>query len=195
MCGGATLLVEAATMARGKAPGARRSFGFEKLAAFDAELWERIKREPRGVEVAPQLYGSDTDPKALNAARRNLAEAGVERWTRLERADVLERTAPAPSGVMVMNPPYGERMGTPEELALFYPRLGDALKQRFAGWRCYIFTADLRLPKLIRLTPSKRIPLWNGALECRLYEFDIVSGSHRRPKESQAALPPVTRGP
>jgi putative N6-adenine-specific DNA methylase len=195
MCGGATLLVEAATMARGKAPGARRSFGFEKLAAFDAALWERIKREPRGVELAPQLYGSDTDPKALNAARRNLAEAGVERWTQLERADVLERTAPAPNGVMVMNPPYGERMGNPEELARLYPRLGDALKQRFAGWRCYIFTADLRLPKLIRLTPSRRTPLWNGAIECRLYEFDIVSGSHRRPKESQAGLPPVTRGP
>jgi putative N6-adenine-specific DNA methylase len=73
-------------------------------------------------------------------------------------------------------------MGSAEELARFYPKLGDALKQRFAGWRCYIFTADLRAAKLIRLTPSKRIPLWNGALECRLFEFDIVSGSHRRPK-------------
>src|SRR5437764_390947 len=87
---------------------------------------------------------------------------------------------PAPAGVIIMNPPYGERMGSPEELARFYPRLGDALKQRFAGWRCYIFTADLRLPKLIRLEPSRRTPLWNGALECRLYEFKIVSGSHRR---------------
>ena len=83
---------------------------------------------------------------------------------------------------MVMNPPYGERMGSADELARFYPELGNALKQRFAGWRCYIFTADLRLPKLIRLEPSRRIPLWNGALECRLYEFKIVSGSHRRPK-------------
>ena len=128
----------------------------------------------------PQIYGSDAEPKALNAARRNLAEAGVERWVKLERADVLERSAPAPAGVMVMNPPYGERMGNTEELARFYPRLGDALKQRYAGWRCYIFTADLRLPKLIRLQPSRRTPLWNGALECRLYQFDIVSGSHRR---------------
>jgi putative N6-adenine-specific DNA methylase len=80
---------------------------------------------------------------------------------------------------MVANPPYGERLGSAEELAAFYPRLGDALKQRFAGWRCYIFTADLRLPKLIRLQPSRRTPLFNGALECRLYEFEIVSGSHR----------------
>jgi putative N6-adenine-specific DNA methylase len=181
MCGGGTLLVEAAAMARGRAPGARRSFAFERLAAYDAAAWEKVTREPRGSEHAPNAHGSDTEPKALNAARRNLAEAGVERWVKLERVDVLERTAPAPAGVMIMNPPYGERMGSPEELARFYPRLGDALKQRFAGWRCYIFTADLRLPKLIRLQPARRIPLWNGALECRLYEFDIVAGSHRRP--------------
>ena len=182
MCGGGTLLVEAAAMARGRAPGARRRFAFERLSAYDAAAWENVKREPRGSELAPTIYGSDTEPKALNAARRNLAEAGVERWVKLERADILERAAPAPGGVMVMNPPYGERMGSPEELARFYPRLGDALKQRFAGWRCYIFTADLRLPKLIRLEPSRRTPLWNGALECRLYQFDIVAGSHRRPK-------------
>jgi putative N6-adenine-specific DNA methylase len=180
MCGGGTLLVEAAAMARGRAPGARRRFAFEKLASFDAAAWERVKQQTLGSESAPTIYGSDTDPKALNAARRNLAEAGVERWVRVERADVLERSAPAPSGVMVMNPPYGERMGSAEELARFYPRLGDALKKRFAGWRCYVFTADLRLPKLIRLQPARRVPLWNGALECRLYEFDIVAGSHRR---------------
>jgi putative N6-adenine-specific DNA methylase len=180
MCGGGTLLVEAAAMARGRAPGAKRRFAFEHLTAFDAALWERLKREPHAKEASPRVYGSDSDAKALSAARRNLAEAGVERWVELAQADVLERTAPAAGGVMVMNPPYGERMGSPEELARFYPRLGDALKQRFAGWRCYVFTADLRLPKLIRLEPSRRTPLWNGALECRLYEFKIVSGSHRR---------------
>jgi putative N6-adenine-specific DNA methylase len=187
MCGGGTFLVEAGAMARGRAPGGKRAFGFEKLAAFEPGTWEKVKREPKGgqkagEEKAPQLYGSDRDPKALNATRRNLAEAGVERWTRIERIDVLERTAPAPAGVMVMNPPYGERMGSADELARFYPRLGDHLKKSFAGWRCYVFTADLRAAKLIGLSPSKRIPLWNGALECRLYEFEIVSGSHRRPK-------------
>ncbi len=181
MCGGATLLIEAAALARGRAPGARRSFGFEKLSAFQASTWEAVKREARQAHDGRlELFGSDTDPKALNAARRNLAEAGIERWVRLERSDILERSAPAPAGVMVANPPYGERMGSAEELAAFYPRLGDALKKRFAGWRCFFFTADLRLPKLIRLTPSARTPLWNGALECRLYEFRIVSGSNRR---------------
>jgi putative N6-adenine-specific DNA methylase len=181
MCGGATLLIEAAAMARGRAPGARRSFGFEKLSAFQESAWEAVKREARQAHDGKlELFGSDTDPKALNAARRNLAEAGIERWVRLERSDILERSAPAPAGVMVANPPYGERMGSAEELAVFYPRLGDALKKRFAGWRCFFFTADLRLPKLIRLEPSARTPLWNGALECRLYEFAIVSGSNRR---------------
>jgi putative N6-adenine-specific DNA methylase len=180
MCGGGTLLVEAAAMARGRAPGARRSFGFEKLSVFDSSLWEKVRREEGQKQPNLHLFGSDTDPKALNAARRNLAEAGIERWVQLERSDILERAAPAPAGVMVANPPYGERLGSADELAAFYPKLGDALKRNFAGWRCYFFTADLRLPKLIRLQPSRRTPLFNGALECRLYEFEMVSGSRRR---------------
>ncbi len=180
MCGGGTLLSEAAAMARGRAPGAKRDFAFQKLQIFSPAAWEKIKNERPISPVEPRLYGSDTDPDALKASRRNLGAAGVERWVTLEQADVLERAAPEAGGVMVANPPYGERIGSPEELAAFYPKLGDALKKRFAGWRCYIFTADMRLPKLIRLQPSKRTPLWNGALECRLYEFKIISGSNRR---------------
>jgi putative N6-adenine-specific DNA methylase len=125
------------------------------------------------------IFGSDSDPRALAAARRNLAAAGIERAVTLEQIDVLARTAPAPSGILVANPPYGERIGEKHELAAFYPKLGDALKRNFPDWSCHIFTADLRLPKLIRLQPSRRVPLYNGALECRLYEFRIVAGSHR----------------
>ena len=179
MCGGGTLLSEAAAMARGRAPGAKRSFGFEKLSSFDSALWEKVKKERTVEPVEPRLYGSDTDPEALKAARRNLGAAGVERWVKLEQADILERAAPEPSGVMVANPPYGERIGSPEELAALYPKLGDALKKRFAGWNCFFFTADQRMAKLIRLQPSRRTPLWNGAIECRLYEFRIISGSNR----------------
>ena len=179
MCGGGTLLSEAAAMARGRAPGAKRSFGFEKLAGFDSTLWKRIREEKTVDPVEPRLYGSDTDPDALQAARRNLGAAGIERWVKLEQSDVLERAAPAEAGVMVANPPYGERIGSAEELAAFYPKLGDALKKRFAGWNCFFLTADLRLPKLIRLQPSRRTPLWNGSLECRLYEFRMVSGGNR----------------
>ena len=180
MCGGGTLLSEAAAMARGRAPGAKRAFAFEKLEIFDGKLWERIKSERTVAPVEPRLYGSDTDPEALKAARRNLGAAGVERWVKLEQADVLERAAPEPSGVMVANPPYGERIGSPEELAALYPKLGDALKKKFAGWNCFFFTADQRMAKLIRLQPSRRTPLWNGAIECRLYEFRIVSGTNRK---------------
>jgi 23S rRNA (guanine2445-N2)-methyltransferase len=186
MCGGGTLLIEAAAMARGRAPGAKRGFGFEKLLGFDAALWDRVRAER--VEAAPDLalYGSDADPAAIAAARRNLAAAGVERWIRLEKCDVLERAAPASAGVMIANPPYGERIGEAERLAAFYPRLGDALKRRFAGWRCYFFTADRRLEKLIRLAPSRRTPLYNGPIECRLYEFEIVTGVPRRGALSQS---------
>jgi putative N6-adenine-specific DNA methylase len=180
MCGAGTLLVEAAAMARGRAPGAKRTFGFQKLAIFDSHLWREVQNEKKSGAETPTLFGSDTDPQAIASARRNLASAGVERWVKLEQADVLERNAPAPAGVMIANPPYGERMGSAEELARFYPKLGDALKRRFAGWRCFLFTADLRLPKLIRLEPSRRTPLWNGALECRLYEFSIVAGRPTR---------------
>ena len=179
MCGGGTLLSEAAAMARGRAPGAKRSFGFEKLSVFDAKLWEKIRNERTVQPVEPRLYGSDTDPESLQAARRNLGAAGVERWVKLEQSDVLERAAPEACGVMVANPPYGERIGSADDLAALYPKLGDALKKKFAGWNCFFFTADLRLAKLIRLTPSRRTPLWNGSLECRLYEFRIVSGSNR----------------
>ncbi len=181
MCGGGTLLVEAAAMARGRAPGANRAFGFEKLRAFDLSSWQTIKREsPRTPAKTPQIFGSDNDPRVLNDARRNLAAAGVERWVRLERADVLERPAPAPAGVMIANPPYGERLGSKDELAEFYPKLGTALKRGYAGWRCHFFTADQRMPKLMRLQPARRVPLYNGALECRLYEFRMVAGSNRR---------------
>ncbi|MEO8143789.1 MAG: THUMP domain-containing protein [Betaproteobacteria bacterium] len=182
MCGGGTLLVEAAAMARGRAPGANRRFGFENLKVFDPPVWETEKRNalrPGNPPKTLQIFGSDSDSRVLNDARRNLAGAGVDRWVKLEQADILQRAAPAAAGVMVANPPYGERIGSKEELALFYPKLGSALKNHFPGWRCHFFTADLRLPKLVRLLPSRRVPLYNGALECRLFEIRIVAGSNR----------------
>ncbi|MGH8709242.1 MAG: THUMP domain-containing class I SAM-dependent RNA methyltransferase, partial [Burkholderiales bacterium] len=182
MCGGATLLAEAAAMARGRAPGMKRAFGFERLDSFNAVLWQQLRDEAaQPMTHAPTLalYGSDADAKTLTVARRNLGAAGVERWVTLEASDVLSRTAPAASGVMIANPPYGERIGEAEELARFYPKLGDALKKRFAGWNCFFFTADRRMEKLIRLQTSRRTPLYNGALECRLFEFRIVAGGHR----------------
>jgi putative N6-adenine-specific DNA methylase len=99
-------------------------------------------------------------------------------WRR--QVDVLESSPPASAGIVVMNPPYGERLANPEELAAFYPKLGDALKQRYPGWTIYILSADMRLPRLIGLKASRRTPLYNGALECRLFEFKVIAGSMRK---------------
>ena len=185
MCGGGTFLVEAAQIALDIAPGSARSFGFEKLKAFDAALWRELRAaaEARRKPLAPlPIYGSDLYGDTLKFAQANLAAAGLDGTVQLKQANALEISAPAEAGVLVTNPPYGERMGEQEELAAFYPKFGDALKQKFAGWNCYILSADMNLPKLIKLQVSKRTPLFNGALECRLFEYKIVAGSMRGPR-------------
>ncbi len=188
MCGSGTFLLEAAQICLDDAPGLSRepgNFGFEHLKSFDAGIWRQLQRaaaERRREAVALPLYGSDIAADAVARTRQNLAHAGLDKLVTLEQSDLLTRPAPAPAGTMVANPPYGERLGSEEELAAFYPPLGDALKQRFAGWSCWFLSADMRLPKLIRLQTSRKIPLYNGALECRLYNIEIVAGSRRDKK-------------
>jgi len=185
MCGSGTFLLEAAQICLDDAPGLSREaggFGFEQLKSFDAGLWRALRRtaaERRREAATFPLFGSDIAADAVARSRQNLAHAGLEQFVTLERCDLLQRAAPASAGVLVANPPYGERLGSEEELAAFYPLLGNALKQRFAGWNCRFLSADKRLPKLIRLQTSRKIPLYNGALECRLYHVEIVAGSHR----------------
>ena len=190
MCGSGTFLIEALQMAHGIAPGAKRDFAFEKLRGFDAAQWDRMKAladaQP-APNPSPAIFGSDLYGEALKLARVNLAAAGFADAATLKQANMLEISAPGAEGVLVANPPYGVRLGEQDELAGFYPQMGDVLKKKFAGWRAYVFTADLRLPKLIGLSPSKRTPLYNGALECRLYEFKMVSGAMRREKKEQDA--------
>jgi putative N6-adenine-specific DNA methylase len=184
MCGSGTFLVEAAGIALGLAPGSRRGFGFEKLAGFDAKVWSRLKDEAhaQGRPRAPlAIHGSDLYGAELAHARAAVAGAGLGGVIQLKQANVLEVSPPAPEGVLVANPPYGVRVGEDEALAAFYPKLGDALKARFAGWRCYFFTGDAaRFAKLVGLKASKRTPLYNGPLECRLLEYRIVAGAMRR---------------
>ena len=185
MCGSGTFLIEAAMMALDTAPGLGRAFGFEKLANFDSKTWtllfERVRSRRRMSQPLP-IYGSDKLGSALKLASDNLALAGLEVAVHLKQKDILDGGPPAPGGIIVMNPPYGERLAAKDELAAFYPKLGDVLKQRYAGWTAYILTADLRLAKLIGLAASKRTPLYNGALDCRLFEFKLVAGSMRRTK-------------
>jgi putative N6-adenine-specific DNA methylase len=184
MCGSGTFLVEAAMMALDAAPGLDRPFGFERLAQHDARLWRTLRdsaRARRRPGAKLPIYGSDKSGTALGMARENLAALGLAEAVELKQMDVLDGGPPAAGGILVMNPPYGERVGASDELAAFYPRLGDALKQRYAGWTAYILTADLRLATLIGLKATKRTPLYNGALECRLFEYRLVAGSMRRP--------------
>ncbi len=183
MCGSGTFLLEAAMMALNIAPGLNRNFGFEKLKNFESDTWKKIKNtalknvKPVGFQ---KLYGSDSDLRAIRVAKQNLTEAGLSEAVQLTQIDFLEVLPPAQSGVLVANPPYGVRIGEEDELAVLYPKMGEALKRRFAGWNTYFLTNDLRLPKLMRLTPSKRTPLFNGPLECRLFEIKMVAGSNRK---------------
>ena len=184
MCGSGTIAIEAAALAADRAPGLTRTFGFQKLAWFDGPAWQRIRQRARDrmrkAPDAPAIVASDLDPQALERSRSNAAAAGVTEWLSIEQADVLTRAAPAPAGVLVTNPPYGVRLYDEHALAALYPRLGDALKQRFAGWTAYILTGDMRLAQLIGLKPSRRTPLWNGNIECRLFRFEIVAGRPAR---------------
>jgi putative N6-adenine-specific DNA methylase len=183
MCGSGTILMEAALMALDIAPGFGRHFAFEKFKNFDAHRWrELMQRRAAGQKpkVPQAIYGGDLSGDVLKAARSNLIAAGLEKVVSLKRANVLEISAPAKEGIIVTNPPYGVRLGEQQALAEFYPKLGDVLKKRFSGWRIYLLSADMRLPKLIRLAASKRTPLFNGALECRLYEYKMVEGGMRK---------------
>ncbi len=183
MCGGGTFLSEAADISLGRAPGRSRAFGFTNLARFSASTWERLLakalRDEKPVTPLP-IYGSDLYGRTVDHARMNLRDAGLESAVTLKQVNLLELSAPAATGLLVTNPPYGVRLGEKEDLAQFYPQLGDTLKKRFAGWTAFILSGDPELAKLIRLSASKRTVLYNGALECRLYEYRMVAGGNRR---------------
>lgn len=182
MCGSGTFLIEAAHIALDVAPGLGREFGFERFKHFERNAWARLREAAQARRLAPRplsIFGADVVPDQVRRARVNLRAAGVGECVELTCSDFLELEPPAPTGVLVTNPPYGVRIGEGEELAALYPRLGDALKGRWAGWRCYFLSADTALPKLFGLKASRRTPLFNGGLECRVYEYRIFAGSAR----------------
>lgn len=183
MCGSGTIAVEAAMVAADRAPGLARTFAFQKLAWYDGPAWQRIKQTARDrIRAAPasaSIVASDKAAGAVAKTQANARSAKIDAFLRIEQADVLTRAAPAASGVLIANPPYGIRLEEVDAMAAFYPRLGDALKRGFAGWTAYFLTGDLRLAKLIGLKPARRTPLWNGAIECRLFAFPLIEGSMR----------------
>lgn len=182
MCGSGTFLIEAAQMSLNIQPGIARNFAFEKLKNFDARTWSEMRDRAIAAQLPAkplEIYGSDLYGDALKTAGRNLQDAGLSDCVELKQANILEISAPADHGMLIANLPYGERMGELDELAELYPRLGDALKKKFGGWAAWLFTADKAILKLMRLSPSRKTPLFNGAIECRLLEYKIVSGSNR----------------
>lgn len=183
MCGSGTFLLEAGMMALNIAPGLKRNFGFEKLKNFESDTWKKIKNAALK-QVRPasfqKLYGSDMDLRAVRVAKQNLEAADLLETVQISHVDFNALVPPAEAGVMVANPPYGVRIGEDEALAALYPQMATTLKAKFAGWNTYFLTNDLRMPKLMRLSPSKKTPLFNGPLECRLFEIKMVAGSNRK---------------
>ena len=203
-CGSGTIAIEAAQIACGVAPGLLRRFAFERLAPFaPAEVraqWQQMKAEAKArvhVSTVP-IFASDVAFRMVDFARRNAERAGVAHAITFNGGDALERPAPAlPEGMpgtVMLNPPYGERIevrgkagrasaedrSTPED---FFPRLAShwkrAYTQHAAGWTAYVLSPDMKLPGSMRLKEARRMPMWNGPIECRLFRFDLVRGSMR----------------
>jgi putative N6-adenine-specific DNA methylase len=198
MCGSGTILAEAAQMLAGIPPGLRRDFAFEKFNAFDADEWQAIKGSIKlqPLPTTPTIFGSDISGDMVTMTRHNLNKAGIQFEVPLKQIEAQEVKAPSETpGILLTNPPYGERIGVrgdstiaEDEMAkAFFSAFGTTLKQRFAGWKVFLFTADLGVPKMLRLKESRKTPFFNGALECRLFRFDMVAGFNRReqakPKE------------
>ena len=185
MCGSGTFLIEAAMMSVNQPPGMKRTFGFQKLNFFNESLWKKIESEALQ-KMKPitflDIFGSDIDLRAVRVTRHNLKVAGLEEAVKVMQSDFVKLEAPKSKGVLVTNPPYGERIGEDADLKEVYPLWASHMKQSFSGWDTYFLTADLEMPKEMRLKPSKKTPLFNGALECRLFEIKMVAGSNRKLK-------------
>jgi len=182
MCGSGTLLIEGALMAADVAPGLRREyFGFLGWQQHDIALWRSLldeakQRAETGLRaLRPCFFGSDADPRMVQTAKRNAQAAGVAGFFTLDKQD-MARAAPPPGvgyGLVITNPPYGERLGDRAEMPKLYRALGDTLRQRFTGWRAAVLAGDLELGRAMQLHADKRYALYNGALETVLLTFDL----------------------
>lgn len=210
-CGSGTIAIEAAQIACGIAPGLMRRFGFEKLLPFQAHVWNGLKEEAQAQRRNPpvSIHGSDVAFRMVDFANRNAERAGVGGVVQFRGGDALQRVPPTETpGIMLLNPPYGERIeaagvagrgrGGRERAQVdashaegtdFFVQLASHWKKHYAGWTAWVLTPDLKLPTHMRLKESRRMPMWNGPIECRLFRFDMVAGSARAREASAAAAP------
>jgi len=201
-CGSGTIAIEAAQIACNIAAGSLRRFAFEKFVPFKPQVWADMKREAAANVVKPEpgqkalIYGSDVSHRMVDFAQRNAERAGVADVIEFRGGDALQRMPPIEGGgVMLLNPPYGERIGIggvagegvqarfgarelaeTEDGVAFFTQLASHWKKNFSGWTAWMLTPDLKLPGKMRLKESRRVPMWNGPLECRLFKFDMVAG-------------------
>ena len=188
-CGSGTIAIEAAQIACNIAPGSQRRFGFEKLVPFQPHVWSALLQQARSQQRAPtaQVYGSDVSFRMVDFAQNNADRAGVGQAVHLRGGDALQRMPPGEApGLVLVNPPYGERISAAgvagrqqaqtEEGGDFFVQLASHWKKNFPGWTAWVLTPDLKLPGHMRLKESRRVPLWNGPIECRMFRFDLVAG-------------------
>jgi putative N6-adenine-specific DNA methylase len=187
-CGSGTIVIEAASIATRRAPGLNRSFAFERLANFDRHAWRRLithAREAVDDAAAASIAGSDISTRVIEQARVNAGLAGLgtlleDGRLRLSAGDARLAEPPAEHGMIISNPPYGEQSAPrSSSVPKMMGEVGDRLKAAFPGWHAWFLTSDRDLPRQMRLAETRKPVLYNGALECRFFRFELVEGSYR----------------
>ncbi|PPS42666.1 class I SAM-dependent RNA methyltransferase [Chroococcidiopsis sp. TS-821] len=177
LCGSGTLPIEAALKALNIAPGLfRQKFSLQNFPDFDSQLWQQLLKEAQNSRLSKlpaPIWGSDRDPHVLAQAHSNAQRCGIEHQIKFAQTELSHLEAPADRGILICNPPYGERLGDVKELGAFYKMLGDVFKQRFKGWTAFVLTGNKELAKKIGLKASRRIPVYNGALACTLLKYEL----------------------
>lgn len=213
-CGSGTVVIEAAQIARRIPAGILRRFAFEKLVPFQRHVWEQIldEAEAKILDESPvPIFGSDVSHRMVDFAQRNAERAGVAETVQLRGGDALQRMPPCEQpGMMLLNPPYGERIAAAgsfgrnaaermqvvervgretaqtEDGGEFFSQLASHWKKNYSGWSGWMLTPDLKLPGKMRLKESRRTPMWNGPIECRLFRFDMIKGAVKPRKDESA---------
>jgi putative N6-adenine-specific DNA methylase len=174
MCGAGTLPLEACALAMRIAPGLSRRFAFQEWPSFAAATWEQLCHEARAQQLPSppaRIVGSDRSPAAIAAATRNATRAGLAEHVSIARAELDEIVAPPGRGLLIMNPPYGRRVGDPRQLRKLYANVGRVLRARFAGWHVAVLVADARLIEAVGGRVKREHALVNGGLRVRLIEL------------------------
>jgi putative N6-adenine-specific DNA methylase len=180
MCGSGTLLIEAALIAKGIPPGLyRKSFAFEQWPDFNAKLFASVCNGDYEKEFKGKIFGSDISKKDIAVANANVQNASLTKIVKLEVQDITKLEPPFPNGIIVTNPPYGERMKL-QSISELYKSMGNSMKNRFSGFEAWIISGSFEGLKSIGLKPAKKIDLFNGALACSYRCYELFQGTHKQ---------------